>query len=196
MNSLTSRLPNASTKMFLMHAVYGFGATVSPLVSTAFVQHEQDRVYTYFAVSLGLAAITAGLLVVFFRGRTEDQVVGLRAPDTFPNDPKNPREPEDKRPQTGEGARPQNGDVEEPSGNVPISAEGLDIVGEKAVEVHSNSGSGGKMKRIMITPAVHYMALYIMIYVSSLIFWREHFWSECNADEVRSELKSLLVDGP
>ncbi|XAO21781.1 hypothetical protein I312_100537 [Cryptococcus bacillisporus CA1280] len=77
-NSLTSRLPNSSTKMFLMHAWYGFGATVSPFVSTAFVQHVPQRVYIYFAVSLGLAIVTAIALVAVFRLRTDDQIVGKR----------------------------------------------------------------------------------------------------------------------
>ncbi|KIR42653.1 hypothetical protein I307_01001 [Cryptococcus deuterogattii 99/473] len=77
-NSLTSRLPNSSTKMFLMHAWYGFGATISPFVSTAFVQHIPQRVYLYFAVSLGLAIITAIALVAVFHLRTDDQIVGKR----------------------------------------------------------------------------------------------------------------------
>ncbi|WVR04454.1 hypothetical protein IAU60_001457 [Kwoniella sp. DSM 27419] len=77
-NSLVSRLPNNETKMFLMHAMYGFGATISPFVATAFVKHEQRRVYLYFAASLGLAALTCLSMVVVFRGRTEDQVVGRR----------------------------------------------------------------------------------------------------------------------
>ncbi|WVQ97850.1 hypothetical protein IAU59_004965 [Kwoniella sp. CBS 9459] len=80
-NSLVTRLENNTTKMFLMHAMYGFGATISPFVSTAFVQHEPRRVYLYFAASLGLALLTVASLVIVFRGRTEDQVVGRRAPD-------------------------------------------------------------------------------------------------------------------
>ncbi|WVQ81604.1 hypothetical protein IAT38_003728 [Cryptococcus sp. DSM 104549] len=77
-NALTSRLPGANTKMFVMHAFYGFGATVSPLVSTAFVQHMFDTVYYYFAVSLGLAALIMVLLLVTFRLRTDDQILGKR----------------------------------------------------------------------------------------------------------------------
>lgn len=61
-----------------MHAWYGFGATISPFVSTAFVKHEPQRVYLYFAVSLGLAIMTAIALVVVFRLRTDDQIVGKR----------------------------------------------------------------------------------------------------------------------
>lgn len=61
-----------------MHAWYGFGATVSPFVSTAFVQHVPQRVYIYFAVSLGLAIVTAIALVAVFRLRTDDQIVGKR----------------------------------------------------------------------------------------------------------------------
>jgi Na+-driven multidrug efflux pump len=67
--------------MFLMHAIYGFGATVSPLVSTEFVKSLNDTVYYYFAVSLGLALFTCITLFTVFRLRTEDQIVGRREPE-------------------------------------------------------------------------------------------------------------------
>ncbi|WVW78708.1 hypothetical protein I302_100668 [Kwoniella bestiolae CBS 10118] len=77
-NSLVTRLKGSPTKMFLMHAMYGVGATVSPFVSTLFVQRLPNRVYYYFAVSLGLALMTALSLIAVFQARTEDQVVGRR----------------------------------------------------------------------------------------------------------------------
>lgn len=143
MNSLTTRLSNASAKMFLMHAFYGFGATVSPLISTQFVKHV-PRFYLYFCVSVGLALTTVIVLAIVFQGRTEDQIVGRRQPD----------------PVTGNRI-----------GQDTSSRAGMGTVAETPGEkderpVHSG-GSGGKMKAIMATPVVHYMAFYTMIYVSS-----------------------------
>ena len=71
--------------MFFMHAMYGFGATVAPLVATEFVKKYPSQVTYFFAVSLGLALVDAAALVVVFRFRTEDQCVGPRAPE--PLDP-------------------------------------------------------------------------------------------------------------
>ncbi|WVQ81603.1 hypothetical protein IAT38_003727 [Cryptococcus sp. DSM 104549] len=124
-NSLTSRLPGAATKMFLMHAFYGFGATVSPLVSTAFVQNIPDTVYYYFAVSLGLALIIAVALLCTFRLRTEDQIVGKRGQ-------------EEREGEEGEA---------------------------EAEMTQEKSDSGDKVKRMMRTPVVHFMAFYMVIYV-------------------------------
>ncbi|OXG26170.1 hypothetical protein C367_02932 [Cryptococcus neoformans Ze90-1] len=133
-NSLTSRLPNASTKMFLMHAWYGFGATISPFVSTAFVQHIPQRVYLYFAVSLGLAVMTVVFLVAVFRLRTDDQVVGKRE--------------EMDRKSAASSAVP-----------TAMDSEG------QLTEKKPKQDSASKMKRIMKTPVVHYMAFYMVIYV-------------------------------
>ena len=44
-NSLAARMPHATTVMFMSHAVYGLGATVSPFVATAFVQRVTIRFY-------------------------------------------------------------------------------------------------------------------------------------------------------
>ncbi|KAK8846779.1 hypothetical protein IAR55_005867 [Kwoniella newhampshirensis] len=136
-NSLTTRLPNAITKMFLMHAMYGFGATISPFVSTAFVQHVDKEVYYYYAVSLGLALATAASLIVVFRFRTEDQIVGRRAIE-------GQEIPVIDGEKTGRERK-----------QVPISAGHVEEAG----------GSSGKMKRILQTPSVHFMAFYILIYV-------------------------------
>ncbi|WWC85360.1 uncharacterized protein L201_000223 [Kwoniella dendrophila CBS 6074] len=127
-NSLTTRLENSSTKMFLMHAVCGFGATISPFVSTAFVQHVPSRVYLYFAVSEGLALATVLALVVVFRLRTDEQIVGRRQTET-------------------------RIDKEGTSRQVDPNHEG------------GASASGGKLKQILTTPVVHYMALFLLLYV-------------------------------
>jgi hypothetical protein len=161
-NSLTSRLPDASTKMFLMHAVYGLGATVSPFVSTAFVQHEPTHVYYYFAVSLALAILTALVLALVFRGRTEDQVVGKRLPDE-----ESSTEVQGGVPMTttGTSVGVESGVVtpleKEPRRQQQQQQQRLPDEAREKLE-----GSGNKMKRIMRTPAIHFMAFYIMIYVS------------------------------
>ncbi|WRT64998.1 uncharacterized protein IL334_001939 [Kwoniella shivajii] len=125
-NSLVTRLENSSTKMFLMHAMYGFGATISPFVSTAFVQRVPSKVYLYFAVSLGLALLTVLALVIVFKGRTENQVVGKRQLEIRVDKSGNSREVD---------------------------------------PTHEGGGSGGKMKRILSTPVVHFMAFFLLIYV-------------------------------
>lgn len=121
--------------MFLMHAWYGFGATISPFVSTAFVQHIPQRVYLYFAVSLGLAIMTVVFLVAVFRLRTDDQVVGKRE--------------EMDRKSAASSAVP-----------TAVNLEG------QLTEKKPKQDSASKMKRIMKTPVVHYMAFYMVIYVS------------------------------
>lgn len=132
---MTSRLPNANTKMFLLHAFYGLGATVSPLVSTEFVKREPSRVYLYFVVSLGLGVATVVALLSVFRLRTEDQIVGQRL---------------------------------EPPETIPLESLG-DPEGRDETLVNrkeQDEGSGSKFKRILRTPAVHFMAFYLAIYVS------------------------------
>jgi fucose permease len=76
-NTVLARLPNADIKVSLAHAVYGLGATVAPLVSTQFVIRV-SRFYLYYTTSIGIAAGTCILLLLVFRGRTEDEVCGVR----------------------------------------------------------------------------------------------------------------------
>lgn len=135
-NALTTRLPNASTKMFLMHAVYGLGATLAPLVSTQFVKRIPTRFYLYFCVSVGLGLATAMALILVFQGRTDDQVVGRRQPDPVTVNRVNQQELSSVANREKDSIPPDSG------------------------------GSGKKMKAIMRMPAMHYMAFYIFIYVS------------------------------
>lgn len=71
--SLISRYPGPNTKMSVLSAMYGVGATVSPLVSTEFVK-QVSRVTYYYTVSLGLALLTLVAFILVFRFRTEDQI--------------------------------------------------------------------------------------------------------------------------
>jgi fucose permease len=127
--------------MFLMHAIYGFGATVSPLVSTEFVKSLPTTVYYYFAVSLGLALFTCLTLFVVFRLRTEDQIVGRRESEAISS---------------------TSQEHEHEGINGESAGEKRD---REMMERREAGSSGNKMKRIMKTPAVHFMAFYIMIYV-------------------------------
>ena len=120
--------------MFLLHAMYGFGATVSPLVSTEFVK-KVPRVTLYFTVSLGLAVFTGICLILVFRFRTEDQVVGRR-----------------------ETLVASDGNLE--MSEAPNESAAVE-------EKQGDGGSGDKLKRIMSTPAVHFMAFYLAVYVST-----------------------------
>ena len=169
---MTSRLPNANTKMFLLHAFYGLGATISPLVSTEFVKKVQDKVYLYFWVSLGLAGLTVASLVLVFRFRTEDQVVGRRKdPLAVGTAVENQDEKALQPLRAPKGAFREEDIGPEPSG-AGTTIEG-EVVGTPHDSTRSSSaerktgpkGSGSKMRRIMGTPSVHFMACYICIYV-------------------------------
>jgi fucose permease len=56
--------------MGILHAVYGLGALVSPLVATQFA-NARHWSFHYIA-SLGIALLTLISLLVIFRGRTQN----------------------------------------------------------------------------------------------------------------------------
>lgn len=157
-------MPNATTVMFMSHAMYGLGATISPFVATAFVQRVTERFYLCFTISLALATITVVILVLIFQGRTEDQIVGKRV--------------------AGEA------EVEAPS--VPVPDAGAMMLGESQVETATTReheaerkdslvvpgtpdemidpearASGQKLKAILSTPRAYFLAIYIFLYVSA-----------------------------
>ena len=74
-NNITSRLSNASTKMFIVQACFGLGATISPFISTPFAQHV-GRAYLYFLVAMAIAFAGMVIILVTVQGRTEAQCVG------------------------------------------------------------------------------------------------------------------------
>ncbi|KAI0750141.1 MFS general substrate transporter [Daedaleopsis nitida] len=63
---------NASTKMNLLHATYGFGALVSPFVATQLAQPKHLAINYYILV--GLYVFNTLLLLVVFRGRRQTEI--------------------------------------------------------------------------------------------------------------------------
>ncbi|KAI0676395.1 MFS general substrate transporter [Trametes maxima] len=61
---------NASTKMGILHAIYGVGALSSPLVATQFAQ--LNRWSFHYLVSLGVALSNTLLLIAVFRFKDQD----------------------------------------------------------------------------------------------------------------------------
>jgi len=62
---------NAAAKMGLLHALYGFGAVCSPLVATQFAQVHHWSFH--FLCSLGIALVNNVILLLVFRGKTQDE---------------------------------------------------------------------------------------------------------------------------
>ncbi|KAF4564724.1 hypothetical protein EYR40_010896 [Pleurotus pulmonarius] len=62
---------NAETKMGILHAAYGMGAFVAPLVATQFAQAE--RWSFHFLVSLGISLSNAVALIMVFRFKGQDE---------------------------------------------------------------------------------------------------------------------------
>jgi fucose permease len=101
-----SRLPNASTRMSLLHAWFGAGATVSPFISTLFVKHV-PKAYKYYLVAAGVAVVVTITLIVVFEFRTADQIVKMDSEEEE-SIPLNPSENErelvvEKKKQQGSG---------------------------------------------------------------------------------------------
>jgi fucose permease len=65
-NTMISGVNNAHRWLGLLHAVYGFGALVSPLIATSIAAHTPYWHY-YYLITLGLGAINLGLLAYTFR---------------------------------------------------------------------------------------------------------------------------------
>ncbi|KEP48307.1 MFS general substrate transporter [Rhizoctonia solani 123E] len=75
-----AELPNnASAKMGLLHASYGAGAFLSPLVATQFAQ--LPRWSFHYLTSLGVAVANAIVLLVVFKFRRQHEVMGLPDPN-------------------------------------------------------------------------------------------------------------------
>ncbi|GHJ89634.1 hypothetical protein NliqN6_6036 [Naganishia liquefaciens] len=71
-NTLIARLPDAEKQMSLLHAAYGAGALVAPLVATQF--SEMKRWNFHYLTSLGMAAICLFLVTVTFRFKTIEKL--------------------------------------------------------------------------------------------------------------------------
>ncbi|BEI86825.1 hypothetical protein CcaverHIS002_0701710 [Cutaneotrichosporon cavernicola] len=73
-NNITSRLPNAGTKMAFVQACFGLGGTLAPFLSTAFAAHV-DKAWYYYFVAMGVSMIALVVMLVAFDMRTEEQLI-------------------------------------------------------------------------------------------------------------------------
>jgi hypothetical protein len=148
-NAMTSRLPSASTKLSLLHAFFGLGATIAPFISTQFVKHV-SKAYRYYTVAAAVAVFTALLLVLVFEGRTDDQVVGRRvtalSSGGIRSDP-------------SEGREQHGHEREDSASEIKQKEEGYEQEG-------GGGGTGDKMKRILKLRSVWAVVVYSFIYVS------------------------------
>ncbi|CAE7149286.1 unnamed protein product [Rhizoctonia solani] len=79
-NGFVAELPNnASAKMGLLHAVYGAGAFIAPLVATQFAQ--LPRWSFHYLTSLGVSVANALVLLVVFKLRRQHEIMGLPDPN-------------------------------------------------------------------------------------------------------------------
>ncbi|KAI0278077.1 MFS general substrate transporter [Russula aff. rugulosa BPL654] len=62
---------NAATKMGIVHAAYGLGASISPLVATQFAQ--LHRWSFHYLVTLAVAVLNTALLICIFKFKTQDE---------------------------------------------------------------------------------------------------------------------------
>ncbi|KAG8716017.1 hypothetical protein FRC11_011273 [Ceratobasidium sp. 423] len=79
-NGFVAELPNnASAKMGLLHAVYGAGAFIAPLIATQFAQ--LPRWSFHYLTSLGVSVANAIVLLVVFKLRRQHEIMGLPDPN-------------------------------------------------------------------------------------------------------------------
>ncbi|KAL7414435.1 major facilitator superfamily domain-containing protein [Mrakia frigida] len=82
-NAFVARLPNMLIKMSILHAVYGFGAMVCPLISTQF--SKMPNWYYHYLCSLAVAIINFASLLFVFRLRTENSILGTHPEEQLAN---------------------------------------------------------------------------------------------------------------
>ncbi|CAE6453923.1 unnamed protein product [Rhizoctonia solani] len=79
-NGFVAELPNnASAKMGLLHAVYGAGAFIAPLIATQFAQ--LPRWSFHYLTSLGVSLANAIVLLAVFKLRRQHEIMGLPDPN-------------------------------------------------------------------------------------------------------------------
>jgi hypothetical protein len=165
-NAMTSRLPSASTKLSLLHAFFGLGATIAPFISTQFVKHV-SKAYRYYTVAAAVAVFTALLLVLVFEGRTDDQVVGRRVTALSSGGGLNGEGDEEEaiplqrgiRSDPSEGREQHEHEREDSASEIKQKEEGYEQEG-------GGGGTGDKMKRILKLRSVWAVVVYSFIYVS------------------------------
>lgn len=160
-NNLTTRLPNPAVLMSFVQAAFSGGATIAPFLSTAFAQHLPHRSYLYFLVAMGVALIAMAILLVAFRGMTEEQIVGTGAlaPEGSPAgvEPKH-----EAGVQVGEKERAPTPPAIADGAVAPADAT-VGALGEAAVLENS---SGAKLKRILARPAIYVLMAWSFLYIA------------------------------
>lgn len=155
--------------MNFMHAVYGLGATISPLISTEFVKRMSGRVYLYFLVSVGLTLVCIFTLVVTLQLRTDDQIVGRRgaaadSADAVELDRVSQEDEKDLRMDS----------LGNSTETTAMTKSSIDEDTAEVAELRDNQvvASSDKFKRLLQLPTVHYMAFYVAIYVRGICLER------------------------
>ncbi|GMK53546.1 hypothetical protein CspeluHIS016_0101320 [Cutaneotrichosporon spelunceum] len=170
-NNLVTRLPNADTKMSIVQACFSLGGTVSPFISTAFAQHVKAA-YRYFFVAMGVAIITAAVMLWAFEGKTEEQLTALLPKDADVRREKKERKEREK--QEAEGKVGEAGEAEgkaevkeEPLGRVHsiVPNEAAPLPPADAEVLYAPDSSGTKMLRIFSTPSVYALIFWAFLYV-------------------------------
>ncbi|KAH8079626.1 major facilitator superfamily domain-containing protein [Filobasidium floriforme] len=155
-NTFITRLPGASNKMALAHAMYGLGAFVVPLVATQFARRTpqmEGRWNYHYLVSLGVALANTLGLVWVFKGKREEVLF------------------------EEQGFTPVGGEIDE---KIEIDAEHLDsnhadgnlnqeddndLTAEDVSPSSKALGSHTKFKRILSSPFIHLVAAFSLLYV-------------------------------
>lgn len=146
-NALITRLPSSSRKMSLMHATYGFGAFITPLIGTQFAKEGmKGRWEGFYLCSVGVAAVDVGLLWGVFRGKREERLF----------------EEQGYEPDERDGYVLAEQDEQEDRDRL------LDGEGGRTTQKDSPTQSleaKGKLLKILSSPFVHVVALFTWIYV-------------------------------
>ena len=155
MNNMSSRLPNASTKVSIVQACFGLGATIAPFISTPFAQNIH-RAYLYFLVAAGIALFVLVIVLLTIQGRTEAQCVGHL-----------PLKQDEKRSAGDRAVLELEGQAPHPTASVVDHGGRLQTDPDRAgaITVQPEISSGAKMRLMFSTKATWTLVAYQFIYV-------------------------------
>lgn len=190
MNNLATRLPNPAVLMSFVQASFSGGATVAPFLATAFAQHLPKRSYLYFLVAMGVALIAMAILLVAFKGMTEEQIVGtgsLSGPADSESASTAPAVSDSKDATVLQGTEKEKdteGEVKEkepteaneesaqavrastpPAISAGIVAPANTTIGAEGEAVVLDNSSGAKLKRILRRPAIYALMAWSFLYI-------------------------------
>jgi len=129
---------------------------ISPLVSTQFVKAARINAFYYYAVSLSLGLVNVTLLLLIFRLRTADQILGKHSfgapPRTHPV-----------------AATPALDHEKQTAVNVgcerPAPNPGPEAVPGCSEQAYHDTNTATKMRKMFSSPLLHCLALYSALYV-------------------------------